>query len=177
MQLSDVPGIEPAHRDALQAVNVESPEALAAYEDVASLAASTGIPVETLEIYRTMARETLAGATPDAPAPDKVVLLDRAPVARVLVAGRVHEAVPIVTASSRESDDEVLARAGGDAVVLREKAETAPVRVEGATYAAVPLYKERQREGSAPEEVRVRVFEIREVAEKKPLLGRLFGKK
>lgn len=177
MQLSDVPGIEPAHRDALAAATVESAEALAAAEDVADLAARSGIDAETLERYRTLAREALARATPDAPAPDQVVLLDRAPIARVRVAGQVHEAVPIVTAWSRESDDEVLARAGGDAVILREKAETAPARLGGATYPALPLYKERLREGSAPEEVRVRVHEIREVAEKKPLFGRLFGKK
>lgn len=175
MQLSDVPAMQPAHQDALAAATVESAEALAATDDVADLAARTGIDAATLQAYRDAARAAIAG--PSAVPADKVVLLDRAPVARVLLSGEVHEAVPIVTAWGRESDDEVLARAGGDAVILREKAETAPVRLRGSTHAAIPLYKERRREGAEPEEVRVRVHEIREVTEKKPLLGRLFGKK
>lgn len=139
--------------------------------DVEAVAASTGIPARHLVAYRDAAKAEVAAG------PDRVVLLEAAPLARVRVAGVTHEGVSLLTAAASEDDDAALGRAGGSAVLLRPQADSAVARIAGAMH-QLPLFKERRIEERV-EEVRVRVVEIREPAEaqKKRGIGRFFGRK
>lgn len=153
---------------------VTGPEQLAQADHVA-LSMKTGLSVEYLARYRQAAQHAVDG--PEA----KVVLVDGAPVARVHLAGATHHAVPLVTATAADEDDAVLTRAGGDAVLLKPSAEKVPVLIAGITHRELPLFKERRKPDGGVDEVRVRVVEIRDVAEKaaekKGGLGKLFSRK
>lgn len=143
--------------------------------DVDVAAAQTGIAARHLVAYRDVAIAEIAAG------PDRVVLLDGAPLARVRAAGVTHEAIPLVTLGASDDEAEVFSRANGPAVLLRADADTAPALVGGVTH-RLPLFKERRVEDRV-EEVRVRVVEIRERAaapveeKRKSGIGRLFSRK
>lgn len=103
-----------------------------------------------------MARNVAVQAT-DA-GPERVVLVDGVATARLVVASRVLESVPIVTGRFEQDATDALARAGPTAVFLTPGAVTAIIRVEGGEPGNLPIYKARPEGG----EMRVRVKEIRE---------------
>lgn len=149
--------------------------------DPHALAAATGLPVHEVEEFQRAARAATphaepsmaeahpAAAEPEArtievqgPPPsvgdDRVVLLDGVPTARLVVSGRVLEAVPIVTGRFPEDANDALARAGPHGVFLVTGAVAATARVEGETRQDLPIFKARAEGG----ELRVRIKEIRE---------------
>lgn len=136
--------------------------------DLGPLAEATGIPRERLATFQAAARDRTAAAAP-APAPrDRVILSEGRATARVSLGGALHEGLAIVTLRMEEDEAAVLERVPADAVLLKERAATAPARIGGALHRDLPIYKEQPRAvvddagGSAVEEVRVRVREIKD---------------
>ncbi|GEM_PF-5941912 len=156
-------------------------EADLAAADPHALAQSTGLPLAEVEEFQRAAHAALGhvapttaqthpalaepetrrievqGPPPEAGA-DRIVLADGAPTARLVVGGRVLEAVPIVTGRFVEDADAALARAGEHGVFLTVGASDAIARVEGQTTVGLPIFKLRAEGG----EQRVRIKDIRE---------------
>lgn len=198
MDLTLIPGIGPAFKERLQQAGVPDVEALAAGPDVDALAERAQIPrtrlVEFVEAAKTLlaqrpAPDADAGKTPtpreavqnvtqavrDAAEDMRVVLRDATATARVKIGSIWHEDVPIVTARLNENEERIVSALRQNGVVLKEQAATAIARINGEVVSGLPIFKERVREGAGQvrEEVRVRVKEIRERAERRGLLGRL----
>jgi hypothetical protein len=152
---------------------------LATVADMEALAMRIEIPVSRLLEYRETARSVPAAPAPRA-LPDRVVLSEDSSLARLCIAGVMHERIPILTARGDEDETRLLARSGADVVVLKVRAITAPARLRGTTFAALPIYRLRAPGGVGPEEERVRVGEIKNKTAPehgRSFLGRFLGRK
>ncbi|MBI4392552.1 MAG: helix-hairpin-helix domain-containing protein [Euryarchaeota archaeon] len=191
MELTELRGLGPRRKEALEKAGIKTVEELA-HADVDALAAPTGISADQLRDWQAEIKKRGTKA-PQAAPPSveevvkdakvlaekatrlaeakaekmRVILKDKAERARVRVGEAVHDGVPIFTLKRGETEDAVIARIKADAVVLQEKADTALVKIGEVWHREVPIFEEKvQKAGEGAKdlvrEVRVTVDEIQE---------------